>query len=250
MVCTYVFADESGDFADPSIHTGATPFLALGTATVVGDKAMRSLDADLLALGRSVMWRGLDCGDYFHASNDRQHVRNAVFEVIAGHPVTFDVTLIAKDKVAPEFRTTDLALYEYMWWCHFGILAPEYLSSANQVLVVAASVRKEKQKRRAYQSTVEQIVDRCISGRIPHRITVRDAAASPGVQVADYGTWAVTRAWANGDYRALSQVRGKVRLIYDHTASGTTYYRRGIPFKSLAGSRALDEPLRRQAPEL
>lgn len=103
MARKYLFADESGnfDFRDHQIHRGATRYFAVGTAMIEGDDAVRSLEAEILELKREMAWNGIIHDNYFHASEDPQVVRDAVFEVINRHPVMFDVTLVEKAKTMP-----------------------------------------------------------------------------------------------------------------------------------------------------
>jgi hypothetical protein len=232
----YLFADESGnfDFRDHEQHRGPTRYFAVGTAMIEGDDAVRALEADLLELKRTMAWNGIVHNDFFHASEDPQAVRDAVFEVIDRHPVVIDVTLVEKAKTQPHLRVTEERFYQYAWWFHFKYMAPRYIEPADELLVVAATLGAKK-RRAAFRSAVTSVVNQCTNVQVVRRIGFWPVESHPCLQVADYGTWAVTRAWETGDQRALNQVKSKVRSQYDYTSWGSTYYygSNAIPLKKI-----------------
>jgi hypothetical protein len=241
MARKYLYADESGnfDFRDHQFHSGATRYFAVGTAMVEGDDAVRAIEADLLELKRDMAWNGIVHNDYLHASEDPQVVRDAVFEVINKHPVTFDVTLVEKAKTMPHLRLTEATFYQYALWFHFKYLAPRYIYAGDELLVVAATLG-QRRKRAAFRAAVESVVHQCTNVQVPRNVAFWPVEASPLLQVADYGTWAVMRKWERGDDRALEQIRSQVRSQYDYTMWGSTYYygSKALPRKLISFGKA------------
>jgi len=78
----YIFLDEGGNL---DFSPNGTKFFTVSTITKCRPFA---LDADLLALKYDLLEEGLDL-DCFHASEDRQLVRNRVFSLIGRHLAQF-----------------------------------------------------------------------------------------------------------------------------------------------------------------
>lgn len=110
-----------------------------------------------------------------------------------------------------------------MWWFHFKYLAPRQIHAGDELLVVAATLGWKK-KRSAFRNAVQSVVDQCTNIQVPRQVGFWPVEANPCLQVADYGLWAVTRSWEQGDDRALEQVKNKIRTQYDYTSWGSTYY--------------------------
>ena len=84
----YVFADEAGNF-DFSTQRGASKYFILGTLTM----ADCIVGTQLLELRRELAWQGAGLESTFHAAEDKQIVRDAVFGVLAGADFRADFTL-------------------------------------------------------------------------------------------------------------------------------------------------------------
>jgi len=78
----YIFLDEGGNL---DFSPNGTKFFTVSTITKCRPFA---LDADLLALKYDLLEESLDL-DCFHASEDRQLVRNRVFSLIGRHLAQF-----------------------------------------------------------------------------------------------------------------------------------------------------------------
>src|SRR5689334_15781103 len=95
----YIFLDEGGNL---DFSPNGTKFFTVSTITKCRPFA---LDADLLALKYDLLEEGLDL-DCFHASEDRQLVRNRVFSLIGKHLAQFrvDSLIVEKRKTQPHLR--------------------------------------------------------------------------------------------------------------------------------------------------
>jgi hypothetical protein len=74
----YLFADEAGDFEfarKPNVSK----------CYIIGAVTLDSCDCgnELLNLRRQLTWDSMPIGEYFHASKDKQVVRDAVFDSCA-----------------------------------------------------------------------------------------------------------------------------------------------------------------------
>lgn len=220
-----MFSDESGnfDFRDHARYPGASRYFAVGTVMIDGDDAVHALEADLLALRRELAWNNVTHDDAFHASEDPQAVRNAVFAVLNRHDFRVDVTLLEKSKAQPHLYLDDPTFYQYAWWFHFKYLAPRTFRPGDELMVVAAALGTRKM-RAAFRSGVESVVTQCLDFRVPRQIGFWPVESEPCLQVADYAVWAVTRAWEKGDDRALKQLGRKVRTQWDYFKWGADHY--------------------------
>lgn len=221
----FVYADESGnfDFRNHLKHTSATRFFSVGTMVMFDEPPVELLNEDLSRLRRDLTHKGYDLASGFHASEDKQMVRDAVFDLINKHPVRYDVTLLEKAKAQPQTRVTDAVFYKYAWFFHFKMLAQRLLRPGDDLLVVAASIGTKKM-RAAFRTAVEDVVQQCCDWRISRRVAFWDMGTDPALQAADYGLWAVSRHWEKGDNRALLQIPGKVASQYDLWERGKRYY--------------------------
>ena len=97
----FIFVDEAGCFTfnrEPNV----SKFFVLCTA-VMDDCAV---GAALLNLRRRLAWEGAKLGEYFHATTDKQAVRDEVYDVITQYPFTVQATILEKCKTRPHLRTT------------------------------------------------------------------------------------------------------------------------------------------------
>jgi hypothetical protein len=217
----YLYADESGNF-DFSRGRGATRYFSVGTILLAGDDAVGELQRDLLALRTRLQWDGVAAGPSFHASEDRQAVRDEVFAVLGEHAFRTDVTLLEKSKAQPHLRASDPMLFQYAWYYHFKFLAPYVNGSGDELMVTAATIGTNR-LRGAFRNAVESVVRQC-AWRTAPRVVFAPTGSDPCLQAADYMLWAVMRQWERGDPRALDPLRSRISSQFDVFARGTAHY--------------------------
>ncbi len=125
MSRVYVFADESGNF-DFSRKPGASRYFSVGTV-VQRDDGPGRLAADLNQLRHDLAWQGIGLDGAFHATEDTQQVRDAVFKTLAVHPLRVDVTLVEKSKAIPRIRDTDVTFSSMPGFIIFAHWRPKLL---------------------------------------------------------------------------------------------------------------------------
>jgi hypothetical protein len=223
----YLFTDESGnfDFRSPTEHPGGpTRYFSVGTMMMTDETAVELLRADVARLREDLTREGHDLlPEGFHATEDKQVVRDAMYAVIAKHPVRFDSTLLEKAKAQPQTRVDNATFYQYAWYYHFKMLAQYELRAGDELMIVAASLGTKKFQS-AFRLAVKNVVTQCCPWHITRHVAFWDMASDSCLQVADYGLWAVSRHWERGDNRALLQIPGKVATQYDLWDRGKTYY--------------------------
>ncbi|MEE2565602.1 DUF3800 domain-containing protein [Hyphobacterium marinum] len=213
----YVFADESGCLAFKR-EGNASKYFICATATMDSCDIAKAL----LDLRRGLAWDGAELGDFFHASTDRQLVRDAVFSELLRHDFTIQATIMEKSKAQPQVRASDARFYQYGWLYHFRHGVTPQLTHASEPLITTASIGTKKQ-RAAFESAVNDVL----------RQTVKcarwdtdfcPAHADPCLQVADYAAWAIQRKYERDDTRSYDLIRDRITYEYDLWHRGSVHY--------------------------
>ena len=213
----YVYGDESGNF-DFSDQEGASRYFIL-TTVVVADHA---IEADLMDLRRQLAWSGEPLAGGFHATNDKQRVRDRVFAVMARHDFRVDATILEKRKADPRIRPTPAFFYGFAWYYHLTGLAPVLASYADEIMVVAASIGTNEM-RSDFESAANAIAS-AIAPTVNMKATMWQAASNPILQVADYCAWAIRRKWERDDIRSYSLIENRIESEFDVFRGGATAY--------------------------
>ena len=177
---------------------------------------------ELLNLRRRLAWEGLPLGEYFHASEERQVVRDRVFDVICKHDFTVQVTVMEKSKAQPHIRLTRPTFYQYGWFYHFKHGVSKRVLPSVDTLVTAATIGTRKE-RAAFQGAVNSVMRQTMQpGK--WKTDFCAAAADPCVQVADYCAWAVQRKYEMHDARSYDLIKDRISYEYDLWGRGRTHY--------------------------
>lgn len=213
----YVYADESGNF-DFSNGPGASRYFIL-TTVVVADHA---IEADLMDLRRQLAWEGEALASGFHATNDKQRVRDRVFAVLGQHDFRVDATILEKRKTDPS-RRAQVRFYGLAWYSHLTGLIPALAPTSDELLVIAATIGTSDM-RSDFNATVRHI-ENTHAGAVTMNGAMWPAATAPLLQVADYCAWAVQRKWERSDTRAYSLIENRIASEFDvFRESAITYY--------------------------
>jgi Protein of unknown function (DUF3800) len=203
----YLFADEAGNF-DFSVTRGASRYFILGSVTVESPQ----IGADLLALRRELAWQGHGLDSAFHATEDKQVVRDRVFELIAAADLRVDATVLDKRKTQPQYADDPEAFYRLAWYLHLKYVAPRVTRRDDQLMVVAATLGTKK-RRKAVRESLTEVVRQTTRCRC--QLAQWSAESDPCLQVADYCTWAIQRAYERTDQRSYELVRDKIASEFE-----------------------------------
>ena len=219
MARTYLFADEAGDFTFNK-NFNVSKYFILCTVYLesceVGDK--------LLSLRRDLEWRNFELGEYFHATTDKQAVRDEVFALLQNETFKIDATLMEKSKAQPQVRATKYSFYKYGWYFHFKNIAPTTFKPENELLVAAASLGNRKE-RSGFTEGVHDVIQQTLR-RDQWETMFAPARTDPCFQVADYCAWAIQRKWESNhvDIRSYRLIKDKIDREYDLWSRGTKHY--------------------------
>lgn len=219
MSRVHLFADETGDFAFAR-GNGASRYF--GLVTVVMDNC--DAGHSPVQLRRDLAWKGAPLGDYFHASTDKQEVRDSVFEEICKFPFTIQATLMEKSKAQPQVRVTRHRFYQYGWFYHFKHGASKAIGQPPELMIVTASLGLKKE-RKSFEEAAKDVLRQTIPG-LKHQANFCPAAADPCLSVVDYCAWAIQRKWESGhaDKKSYALIADRVTYEYDLWAHGTKHY--------------------------
>jgi hypothetical protein len=214
----YVFADEAGCFTFTRQNNVSRYFIL---CTV----AMKSCDVgtDLMNLRRELAWAKAELRDYFHATDDKQAVRDAVYATILKHEFYVQATIMEKPKAQPQVCMSKPTFYQYGWYYHFKFGMPQHMMLETESLISAASLGTNKE-RQAFHSAIQGVMRQTIKG-VTWNTDFLPAGSDPCLQVADYCAWAIQKKWERGDVRSYDLIKDRITYEYDLWQKGTkTYY--------------------------
>ncbi|UGA42439.1 DUF3800 domain-containing protein [Bradyrhizobium quebecense] len=213
----FLFADEAGCFTFKRVQ-GASKYFML--CTICTDDC--TLSHELLHIRRELIVGGDVDRDKLHATADAQSTRDAVFAVLAKHPLRIDATLLEKSKAQPQTRTSDAIFYQYAWFYHFKHVGPKVIVPNQKLLITAAALGQKKTKasfKLALNNTIQQTTP-----RNSWEVSFMDSAKDPMLWAADYCAWAIQRKWESGDDRSHKLISAKISSEFDLWAHGTRHF--------------------------
>lgn len=211
-----IFTDESGDFAF-NRNVNASKYFILCAALF---EESSKLANELIDLKRELAWKGLPLGDYFHATNDKQVIRDHVFDLLSKHKFQIFCQVMEKSKAQDHVKRTEHDFYKYGWFylLRFGI--PQ-INNAEEAHFITASLGTRRD-RAAFSRSVEGVVSQFGA----HRRWVASfwpASTDPCLQAIDYCCWAIQRKWEREDARSYDRIKDKIRYEYDLWQNGNKY---------------------------
>lgn len=122
---------------------------------------------------------------------DKQEVRDRVFEAISSEQFRIDATVLEKSKAQPQVVATKERFYQYAWFYHFKHIAPIIIQDARELHMTTVSIGTKK-GRAIYTNAVNNVVQQVLSD-VCRVTTFAQAATDPCLQLVDYCTWAIQR---------------------------------------------------------
>jgi len=223
--CLFIFVDESGNFDFSPRGTKFWVLTAISTFRPFGRDELEKIKYQFLE-------KGLDV-EYFHASEDKQAVRNEVFEFIKGlSDVEIDSEVIQKNKANPSLykevnnkkeKHIGNLLYERVLRTLLSFIFRRYSGKVGRVVVVLSSIFT-RNKREMILKTVKKYFKR--EFKIPFNIFFHDCKSDRNSQIADYCCWAIYRKWEDGELRPYNEIKDKIKSEFDFfkAGNGTIYY--------------------------
>ena len=217
MARYHIFADEAGCFTFER-RPNVSRYFILCTVS------MHDCDVGnaLVALRRDLAWEAKPLRDYFHASEDKQSIRDAVLYTIMQHKFLIHATIMEKSKAQPQVRSSRARFYQYSWYYQFKHGVIPSIFPGSDVLITAASLGNKKE-RNSFINGIKDVMNQTIRGGKWHT-DFCPANADPCLQVADYCAWAIQRKWEGKDERSYDIIKKKLVYEYELFKSGDKHY--------------------------
>ena len=213
----YVFADESGCLTFTKGRNVSRYFIL---CTITTDDC--SIGNELLHLRREMVWNGLSTTNSLHATQDKQAVRDLIFDLISNQDFRIDATILEKSKAFPRIRPSKERFYQYAWHYHLKNIAPQIVSRGDELLVAAASMSIKK-KQGIFHACVADVAAQALH-HVKHQTTFWHAACDPCLQIADYCAWAFRKKWEKNEVRPYNLISDKIVREYDLFKGGTKHF--------------------------
>ena len=214
----YIFIDEAGNF---DFSPNGTKFFIIGSLS-----KRRPFKAynDLVKLKYDIIESGLEL-EYFHATEDKQNVRNKVFEIIRNNLEGCSVvaTIASKNKTNPALRPIEKFYSKLLGYNIRKAISKENLDEIKEIIIFTDTVPVNK-----YKSAVEKAVKITLSEMlpkdIPYRIYHHASKSNLDLQITDYITWAIQRKWEKKDDRSYLHIYSAICSEFDLFEIGQTIY--------------------------
>ncbi len=217
MPNSFIFTDEAGCFTfnrEPNVSR----YFILCTVTM----SRCEIAGDLLDLRRKLAWDSADLKDYFHATEDKQSVRDRVYETIMGRDFSIQATVMEKSKADAAIRESKPKFYKAGFYFHFKNGVSPLIHPLSETLMTTACLGSKKE-RFAFQDAVSDVMRQTHKAG-EWRADFMPCHADPCLQVADYCAWAIQRKWERGDLRSYDIIKDRITYDYDLWQNGTAHY--------------------------
>jgi len=219
----FLFADEAGCF-NFSRKVGASKYFIVCT---ISCRECSKLGAAMLDLRRELIWEKAPILEYFHASEDRQAVRDRVFSLLQQHDFSVQATIMEKSKAIPRIRTTNHLFYQYGWFYHFKHIASKVMPMAiippvRELQITAASVGTKKEQV-VFTAAVDDVAKQIVKNR-EYKTSFCRSVADPCLQAADYCTWAIQKKWEKGNTLSYDLIKDRINHEADMWAHGSVHH--------------------------
>ncbi len=134
MGSVHLFGDEAGDL---TFRSTGSKFFTICTVTMLDTE----IERHMLELRRELVKEGILKGHFFHASEDRQPVRDRVFALLAVHDFRVDATILDKTKARPHLANDWRRFYKTAWYLHLKGIAGSLVEPEDDLFVVVASIQ-------------------------------------------------------------------------------------------------------------
>ena len=226
MRTLFIFIDESGNFDFSPKGTKYFILSAVSTLNPLGKEKLEEIKYDLMKNGTNL--------EYFHATEDKQVVRNKVYSFIENlKDIEIDSVIAQKNKTNPSLYVATKKkkpkkgekLYTLALQTLLQYIFRRYNNSAkvDQVVIVLSSIF-DVNKRELIKKTIKIYLKQIFSN--PFYLYFHQNRSDKNTQIADYCCWAIYKKWADGEIRPYSAVNkgNKIKSEFDIFKTGKIIY--------------------------
>jgi hypothetical protein len=234
----YIFIDESGDFVFSNKGTNYFILTAVSTFNPLEKRE------EMMKVRYELLSDGFDL-EYFHATEDKQVVRDKVYATLK------NITNLEVDSVIAEKRKANFTLY------HDLVIDPKRTSGFNikrinveekfykqicETLLQYVLHRYINLRSSVSVSKIVVIMDQCLTtkkrefvtkaiktyiknkfGLVPYTY-FHSTKSDINSQIADYCCWAMKQKWDDKEMRPFNEIKSSVKSEFDIFKTGTHFY--------------------------
>lgn len=214
----YLFLDEGGNL-DFSLN--GTKYFTL--TSITKERPFYAF-SDLTDLKYDFIEKGVAL-EYFHASEDRQLVRDEVFNIINKHfkNSEIDSLVVEKRKTRPESKK-EIVFYPVLLGALLNIIFKRFkLDNYKKLIIFTDSIPVNK-KRETVEKSIKLVLSKVLPKDFEYSILHHSSKSNFDLQIADYCNWAIYRKWDKGDVRSYNLIKKYIKYEFDVFHSKTKYY--------------------------
>lgn len=219
MQTVYVFIDESGNFDFSPKGSRYLLFTAVSAQRpFLLDAALTELRFDLLEQGHDI-----EC---FHASEDLQLIRDAVFGVIQKGLKHFrvDSVIVEKAKANPVIRPPEKFYPMMLGYLLKYVIGGFDLSKVKEVIAITDTLPVQR-KRQIIRGAIKPKLAAMLPETAKYRVLHHASKSCCGLQIVDYVNWAIQRKWGTQqDHRSYNLIRESIVSEFDIFRFGDTVH--------------------------
>lgn len=226
MRTLFIFIDESGNFDFSPKGTKYFVLSAIGTLNPLGKEKLEEIKYDLMKNGTDL--------EYFHATEDKQSVRDLVYSFIENmKDIEIDSVIVQKNKTNPSLYISEKKkkpkkgekLYTIALQALLQYIFCRYDNSAkvDQLVIVLSSIF-DVNKRELIKKIIKIYLKQIFFN--PFYLYFHESRSDKNTQIADYCCWAIYRKWTDGEIRPYNAVNkgNKIKSEFDIFKTGQTIY--------------------------
>lgn len=160
----------------------------------------------------------------FHATEDKQAVRDHVFSILtAGYKsLRVDAVIAQKNKTNPTFYKQDAAFYQSLGKSVLRYASNRAAWSDFDHVVIVFSSLFDKKKRGNLKQIFKSIIKS--EAKVPFSLYFHHSKFDVCCQAADYFGWAIYRKWESGDDRSYKLIKSVLKSEFEIFAKGDKEY--------------------------
>ena len=214
----YIFLDEGGNFEFSNKGSQYYIFTSISKERPFeAFKELNDLKYDLIEKGLEI--------EYFHASEDKQAVRDKVFIIINANfkDSIIDSLIVEKRKTNYTIQKEDIFYPKMLGYLLKYILKKYQLSDFTQFVIYTDRIPVNR-KRKAVEKTTKKVLKDMLPSGVPYFIYHHESKSNYDLQLVDYCNWAIFRKWERKDERSYKYIEKYIRSEFDIFMNGDTYF--------------------------
>lgn len=176
-----------------------------------------NLRYDLIESGKEI--------EYFHATEDRQAVRDQIFDIVKKRlkSARVDSLIVEKRKTGPALQKAEDFYPEMLGHLLQYVINGHDLKKYKKVIVFTDTIPVQR-KRKAIEKTIKKTLSQKLPVGVTYLIYHHSSKSNVYLQIADYCNWAIFRKWEIKDDRSYKIIQSIIQSEFDIFRMGTKYY--------------------------